>query len=101
MAPLRAPPCPRACRSAPLRQRYPSSSASVGTPPARLGTAREGGRTIAAPRTEALVTSPPIGYGVRRADWRSITILKQYYLGCLPHASYLIADKTSGTAAVG
>src|SRR5437763_9191743 len=27
-------------------------------------------------------------------------ILKQYYLGCLAHASYLIADPDSGTAAV-
>jgi hydroxyacylglutathione hydrolase len=27
-------------------------------------------------------------------------ILKQYYLGCLAHASYLIADETSGEAAV-
>lgn len=27
-------------------------------------------------------------------------ILKQYYLGCLAHASYLIADQTSGTAIV-
>jgi hydroxyacylglutathione hydrolase len=27
-------------------------------------------------------------------------ILKQYYLGCLAHASYLIADKASGTAIV-
>ena len=27
-------------------------------------------------------------------------ILKQYYLGCLAHASYLIADETHGTAAV-
>jgi hydroxyacylglutathione hydrolase len=27
-------------------------------------------------------------------------ILKQYYLGCLAHASYLVADKTSGAAAV-
>src|ERR671925_885630 len=27
-------------------------------------------------------------------------ILKQYYLGCLAHASYLIADETTGEAAV-
>ncbi len=27
-------------------------------------------------------------------------ILEQYYLGCLAHASYLVADETSGTAAV-
>lgn len=27
-------------------------------------------------------------------------ILKQYYLGCLAHASYLVADEGSGTAAV-
>ena len=27
-------------------------------------------------------------------------IFKQYYLGCLAHASYLIADETSGTAAI-
>ena len=27
-------------------------------------------------------------------------ILKQYYLGCLAHASYLIADQDSGEAAV-
>ena len=27
-------------------------------------------------------------------------ILKQYYLGCLAHASYLIADEANGTAAV-
>ena len=27
-------------------------------------------------------------------------IIKQYYLGCLAHASYLIADDTSRTAAV-
>jgi hydroxyacylglutathione hydrolase len=27
-------------------------------------------------------------------------ILKQYYLGCLAHASYLIADQASGQAAV-
>jgi hydroxyacylglutathione hydrolase len=27
-------------------------------------------------------------------------ILKQYYLGCLAHASYLLGDETSGTAAV-
>jgi hydroxyacylglutathione hydrolase len=30
----------------------------------------------------------------------SPTILKQYYLGCLAHASYLIADETSGMAVV-
>ena len=27
-------------------------------------------------------------------------ILKQYYLGCLAHASYLLGDETSGTATV-
>jgi hydroxyacylglutathione hydrolase len=27
-------------------------------------------------------------------------VLKQYYLGCLAHASYLVADEASGTAAV-
>ena len=27
-------------------------------------------------------------------------VLKQYYLGCLAHASYLIADEASGRAAV-
>jgi len=27
-------------------------------------------------------------------------ILKQYYLGCLAHASYLVADEASGIAAV-
>ena len=27
-------------------------------------------------------------------------ILKQYYLGCLAHASYLIADEETRTAAV-
>jgi len=27
-------------------------------------------------------------------------ILKQYYLGCLAHASYFIGDETSKTAAV-
>ena len=27
-------------------------------------------------------------------------ILKQYYLGCLAHASYLVADEDSGAAAV-
>ena len=27
-------------------------------------------------------------------------ILKQYYLGCLSHASYLIGDEESGTAVV-
>src|SRR5438067_8265128 len=27
-------------------------------------------------------------------------VLKQYYLGCLAHASYLIADESSGRAAV-
>ncbi len=27
-------------------------------------------------------------------------ILKQYYLGCLAHASYLVADEASRTAAV-
>src|SRR5689334_8477151 len=27
-------------------------------------------------------------------------VLKQYYLGCLAHASYLIADEASGEAAV-
>ena len=27
-------------------------------------------------------------------------ILKQYYLGCLAHASYLVADEAGGTAAV-
>src|SRR5215207_6304903 len=27
-------------------------------------------------------------------------ILKQYYLGCLAHASYLVADQEAGTAAV-
>ena len=27
-------------------------------------------------------------------------ILKQYYLGCLAHASYLVADEESGEAAV-
>ena len=27
-------------------------------------------------------------------------ILKQYYLGCLAHASYLVADQTAGSAAV-
>ena len=29
-----------------------------------------------------------------------LVVLKQYYLGCLAHASYLIADEASGTAAV-
>jgi glyoxylase-like metal-dependent hydrolase (beta-lactamase superfamily II) len=27
-------------------------------------------------------------------------ILKQYYLGCLAHASYLVADEATGVAAV-
>jgi hydroxyacylglutathione hydrolase len=27
-------------------------------------------------------------------------LLKQYYLGCLAHASYLIADEVTGTAVV-
>src|SRR4051812_36870511 len=27
-------------------------------------------------------------------------VLKQYYLGCLAHASYLVADEASGSAAV-
>jgi hydroxyacylglutathione hydrolase len=27
-------------------------------------------------------------------------IVEQYYLGCLAHASYLVADEQSGTAAV-
>ena len=27
-------------------------------------------------------------------------VLKQYYLGCLAHASYLVADEASGAAAV-
>ena len=27
-------------------------------------------------------------------------VLKQYYLGCLAHASYLLADEASGTAIV-
>ena len=27
-------------------------------------------------------------------------VLKQYYLGCLAHASYLIADQPAGVAAV-
>ena len=27
-------------------------------------------------------------------------VLKQYYLGCLAHASYLVADEGSGVAAV-
>jgi hypothetical protein len=27
-------------------------------------------------------------------------LLKQYYLGCLAHASYLIADEAAGIAAV-
>src|SRR5262245_23609902 len=27
-------------------------------------------------------------------------ILKQYYLGCLAHASYMVADQEAGTAAV-
>jgi len=27
-------------------------------------------------------------------------IFKQFYLGCLAHASYLIGDESSGTAAV-
>ena len=27
-------------------------------------------------------------------------VLRQYYLGCLAHASYLIADEDSGQAAV-
>jgi hydroxyacylglutathione hydrolase len=27
-------------------------------------------------------------------------ILKQYYLGCLAHASYLVADRVGGSAAV-
>jgi hydroxyacylglutathione hydrolase len=27
-------------------------------------------------------------------------ILERYYLGCLAHASYLVADEQSGTAAV-
>jgi hypothetical protein len=27
-------------------------------------------------------------------------VLEQYYLGCLAHASYLIADEASGLAAV-
>ena len=35
----------------------------------------------------------------RRATGATV-ILKQYYLGCLAHASYLIADEASGLAAV-
>ena len=27
-------------------------------------------------------------------------ILRQFYLGCLAHASYVIGDETTGTAAV-
>jgi glyoxylase-like metal-dependent hydrolase (beta-lactamase superfamily II) len=27
-------------------------------------------------------------------------LLKQYYLGCLAHASYLIADEATGTAVI-
>ena len=33
-------------------------------------------------------------------DRASALILEQYYLGCLAHASYLIADEESGEAAV-
>ena len=33
-------------------------------------------------------------------DRASALILEQYYLGCLAHASYLIADQESGEAAV-
>jgi glyoxylase-like metal-dependent hydrolase (beta-lactamase superfamily II) len=30
----------------------------------------------------------------------TVMVLKQYYLGCLAHASYLIADQASGSAIV-
>src|SRR5229473_8459704 len=33
-------------------------------------------------------------------NWRSSMILKQYYLGCLAHASYLLGDEESSTAVI-
>ena len=35
-----------------------------------------------------------------RAAAQLEVILKQYYLGCLAHASYLVADQVGGEAAV-
>ena len=35
-----------------------------------------------------------------RASYRRLVTLKQYYLGCLAHASYLVADESAGVAAV-
>ena len=35
-----------------------------------------------------------------KGDYDRVLILEQYYLGCLAHASYLIADEASGSAAV-
>src|SRR5208282_623149 len=33
-------------------------------------------------------------------DYKSPMILKQYYLGCLAHASYLLGDEASSTAII-
>src|ERR1700678_3957903 len=38
--------------------------------------------------------------GVTTIDYRSPMILKQYYLGCLAHASYLLGDEASSTAII-
>ena len=34
------------------------------------------------------------------AEWVRAMIIKQYYLGCLAHASYLVVDRVGGSAAV-
>jgi hydroxyacylglutathione hydrolase len=39
-----------------------------------------------------------IGSGVRGCSTMAAMFLKQYYLGCLAHASYLLADEESGSA---
>src|SRR5690242_2197958 len=45
---------------------------------------------------------PHEGWGTQRAGLHSrvAMILKQYYLGCLAHASYLLGDEESATAIV-
>jgi hydroxyacylglutathione hydrolase len=40
------------------------------------------------------------GAGASRADYNPPVILEQFYLNCLAHASYLVGDETTRTAAV-
>jgi rhodanese-related sulfurtransferase/glyoxylase-like metal-dependent hydrolase (beta-lactamase superfamily II) len=54
-------------------------------------------------RKKLLPQEHPAAYNSRGIDsWKEIALmlLKQYYLGCLAHASYLLGDEASSTAVV-